>query len=223
MTVSGLRRNVLVLAGAAWLTVGFAAAQAHPDPSGDTIGVGLPQVDLLDLVADGRGSQLQLSLRLDSPAAAATAVGLVEIDTDRSIATGAVSRISFLCPAPVGLGVERTVDLFNRVGDRAPILDAADQPVGDVTVGFAGSVLWLAIPKAALGLEEGTIDVAAVVGPPGEATDCLPDGAVDRATVILGPGLATVEIPTLSVGSLAALALLLATAGALWLTGRLGR
>lgn len=173
-------RNMPSLAAVLFLaTAGTDAGQVHAgiatDPVGDTLGLGVNAPDVLAF-STSRDSTF-LVLRLDFAAPPGDLAGLFELDTDAEPTTGAISHVAFLCPEPVAIGVEYTVDLFNTVGTTAPVRDAQFAVVGHAATRKEGPSLFVEVPLHLIGgADTSALHAAAVVGTPEEASDCVPDG-----------------------------------------------
>ena len=164
---------------------GLATVQAATDPSGDTLGVAAPQLDLVAIDGYTTPPAIVLRLTLAAPIAAgdsgaANALqGLVEMDVDRSPATGGASQVGLICPQGTPIGVDYTVDLFHysSAAGTAPVLNAQAAIVGQAAVTFSGNQVTMYVPKSLVG-SPAAIDVATTVGTPGELTDCMPNADV---------------------------------------------
>ena len=158
------------------------AEQVFPDPEGDLIGLDEGAPDATALIATDLGDALLLKVELTHPDMAAELTGLVEIDTSAGIeapdpeAIGGLSRISLLCPKSTGLGVNRTLDLFARVGPDVPVRDSRDQVIGSALWEETGTGFSLTLDKNVMGLDTGLIGIAVIIGSPEEPGDCVPDG-----------------------------------------------
>lgn len=182
------------------------AAAAAPDPAGDTFGRGAVQVDLVETRATIGGGRLTIELLTLPVPAGERPTGLLELDLDDRATSGEPGLSTFLCPAMPVVGAEARVDLFAyRPGDgSAPLLDADEREIGRASVVFGAAAVEVTVPLEALPAPVAAPAFAAVVGPPGEATDC----AVDRV------GSSLHEIPTLGPAAMSLLALALAAAAA---------
>lgn len=182
-------------------------AGAVSDPTGDTLGITSPQLDAVGFAGASDGATL--ALRLDFASAPDGVAGLIELDTDQDPTTGAISRNAFLCADPVVLGVEHTVDLFGAdlAGETVPIRDASFAIVGQATLRSELRELVVEIPLDLID-DDGLVHASAIVGDPSGFGDCVPDGEflVTKQQHVL-------EIPTLSLLALLALALLFAVLG----------
>ncbi len=207
-TARARRTQLGVLLGVfAWSAVALAAT----DPPADTLGVQSPQLDLVRIDGYTTPPAIVLRLTLAGPIAAgdsgaANALqGLVEMDVDRSAASGSASQVGLICPQGIPIGVDYTVDLFHfsSASGTAPVRDAHAAIVGQAAVTFAGDQVTMAVPKSLVGAPA-AIDVAVAVGTPGELTDCMPNS--DILTVPLVSEAYSPEIPTLTPLGLVALA-----------------
>lgn len=208
-----MRGTLPTLACALLLAAAGAAAQdtapgTVADPAGDTLGLGAEAPDVLGFSAFHDGPVL--ALRLDFAVPPGELAGLIELDTDADPATGAISDIAFLCPDLVLLGVEYTVDLFNAGGGTAPVRDAAFVVVGQAATRIEGGSLLVDVPLDLIG-GAGAVRTAAVVGPPAEASDCVPNGNFLLAEIkqgrvtpipVLGPWWAALLVLLIAVRSL---------------------
>lgn len=196
--------------GLAVALVGDAARAAEvTDPVGDTLGIGPIQLDATLLAAHREPPSLRIRVELFGVGPTDPVVGLIEIDADGDPATGGPSFVGALCPDETGLGVDQRVSLFGSAGGQATLTDADWNPIGTVPVERRPGEIELVVPLPAAAAPR----LAAILGPEGEATDCVPNGgALTAAASVL-------EIPTLGLPGLAALLALLALAG-LWRLGR---
>lgn len=168
------------------------AEQVFPDPVDDLIGLDSDGPDATALIALDLGDALRLDIELANPEMAADLTGLIEIDTSQAIDSlkpedlGARSRLSLLCPKSTGLGVTRTIDLFARQGSEVPVRDSDDQVIGQALWEETGQGFAVTLDKQLIGFNTGTIDLAAIIGDPTAASDCIPDGGTfTRAEISL--------------------------------------
>lgn len=105
--------------------------------------------------------------------------GYLEIDTDENAATGTSVGYNAYCGA-TSMGMEYFVDFVN--GRTAPgggyniIVNSVFTPVGEATPYVSGNTLTLVIPLADLGGDDGSTDIAFLIGDAPGPTDCAPDG-----------------------------------------------
>ena len=190
------------------------------DPVGDTFGTGVPQLDLIEYGAET--DQVDLWIRLEfagpiSPADSGQAdalVGIVDLDSDQDPGTGIVPFSDVFCPLPTGAGMDFFVDLGSYTagtGTMDVIDSGAGVPSGTADATFEPTSLSIRIPLAALGGDDGFVDTSTVIGTIPEPTDCAPDGATLTSDIVGNEPI--VAIPTLQGWGLAALVVLLLSAG----------
>ncbi len=153
------------------------------DPTGDTFGGGALQLDIIQLSATTNGSQLMVSVSFAgsiSPGDSGNpdaVVGFIDLDTDQNTSTG-VSNVGLFCPAPPMIGADFYVFLFayDSATGMAELLDSTGALVGTVPVAFQSQSFGVDLPLSLLS-DDGTVDVATVLGTFQEPTDCAPNGA----------------------------------------------
>jgi hypothetical protein len=104
-------------------------------------------------------------------------VGVLELDVDRTAATGVMPAIDMFGPEPPsGMGADYTVDLWspmpNPDGSYSAII--TNNGGGDpctATVTYAETSLTITMPGSTIDLEDGVCDVAVVIGTIDEPTD----------------------------------------------------
>ncbi len=105
-------------------------------------------------------------------------IGLVELDIDQNINSGARGLLRFICNLPPILGVDYTVDLSLYDNGLAPIQDrfGLTNPFS-ATVTFDSPQVTIQIPLNDLRVT-GPIDLYAGFGSPGDFTDCAPNAGL---------------------------------------------
>ena len=169
------------------------------DPVGDTFGVGAEQLDLVQLSAEVVGSDFVVALGFHTAVAAPDSGqgnaldGYIDLDLDQDGTTGRVPWTDLLRAddGTTGMGNEAYVDLrpYDESGNVELIDDGDGSVLGRVPLVLGDTSARVLIPLDLLGGDR-SIDVAAVVGPPAEATDIAPnDGSVassdGESTVLL--------------------------------------
>ncbi|MFP3940343.1 MAG: hypothetical protein ACLF0P_08550 [Thermoanaerobaculia bacterium] len=168
MTVLHRRRSLLF----GLLLLSSASVQAAPDPAGDTVARNPGEPDAITITAQEGQEAVHLTLELAAPDPTLSAI--IELDTDASLETGDVSRVSLLCPDLTGLGVDRRIEV-PAAGSVAVVTGPGGAVIGNGSVTRAGAWLTVTVPKGALGGSVIGRPYAAVVGG-SEASDCLPNG-----------------------------------------------
>jgi hypothetical protein len=167
------------------------------DPTGDTFGVGSPQIDITRYNGDtGKvfGSVV-FTMSFAGPIAPASAfapnsvTGFIDIDTDRNPKTGATPFINqFGPPPPIKLGDEFFVDLGSEQfhPGLVDIVDAnTNIPTGQAPITFGPNNLSITVPLSLLGNVNPLqpFNFGIIVGTFNEATDRAPNGAEPAQTV----------------------------------------
>lgn len=149
-------------------------ARAATDPSGDTVSLQTGGPDALVLHGFADSDRMRFIMRL-ADAAPSPAV-MLELDRDSNIATGAVSRVSLLCPELTGLGVERRIEVA-AADSRVVVRDDAGAALGTSVGAVSRFDTWLIIDVATdlLGGSPVGASYAGLIGS-NEVSDCLPDG-----------------------------------------------
>ena len=172
---------------------GALARDSVVDPTGDTLGVGPDQIDVIDFSVDTVGEELVVLASFtatieppDSPENSALQ-GLIDFDVDQDAGTGLVPWADFLTGTDVtGMGSEYYLDLSSYRSDDSAIDVVFDDGsgLGGVSTGRApvaifGNLLQIEVPLALLGDDDGAVNSAAIFGPVDEFTDRVPnEGAV---------------------------------------------
>lgn len=157
---------------------------AVADPVADTFGADSPQLDLTQLAAQVVGSDFVVSLTFDGRIAApdsgaANALdGFIDLDLDQDGGTGDVpwTDLQRIDGGSTGMGNEAYVDLrsFDSLGNVELVNDASEQVIGRVPLLLGERTARILIPLDLLAGDR-SIDVAAVIGTPAEATDIAPN------------------------------------------------
>jgi hypothetical protein len=158
----------------------FTASGRGDDPSGDTIGAGPVQLDVVrfDALADDQTLELELafsaSIRPAGTGQPNDLYGFVSFDIDQNPASGVPSPSSAFCPAAVPLGVEFVLDLGSHSDGRMALINAISQQVaGLVDAVFEPTSVSVSIPNDLLAWsDDGIVDLDTVIGTLVEPTDC---------------------------------------------------
>lgn len=163
---------------------GFDLAKANAvDPAGDTFGVGPTQIDFSGLSAEVMGTNLQIGLDFHNMIEPPDGDGpnaidlLVDLDVDQNGSTGGQAWTDALSGVnTTGMGIEFYVDFLGYdAGDgTVSLIDDGELEVGRVPVVFTGNSISVSIPLTLLD-DEGSVNVAAVVGTQDEPTDKVPN------------------------------------------------
>ncbi len=166
------------------------------DPLGDTFGTGADRVDATSFSAETTATDVVIRLSFANPISAPDSgavdalTGFIDLDVDRSAATGSRPFVDFLSDFATGMGDEFHVSLISyaREDGMADLVDdSLDTVVGRVPVSLASNSLTITIPRSLLG-GAATIHAAAVVGTPAEATDTVPNGGFLASGEVSGGG-----------------------------------
>ena len=142
------------------------------DPAGDATG----SVDVTTVRGGSDGTELGLSLEFTEPSAADQAVGFVFFDTDQDESTGLPPEELIGSPEQ-DIGVDYFADLFAiHDPDPAVLIVSADfEIVAIVPATVGGGLVAFDVPLEALGEDDGSVDVAMVLGDFSQPTDLAPD------------------------------------------------
>ena len=174
------------------LAVSEAGKASAADPAGDTFGSGAARIDVTSFSAESTATELVLGLTFAGTVSAPDSgqpnalAGFIDLDVDRSGATGDRPFIDFLTDFETGMGDELHVALltYSSEDGKADLVgDALDATVTRIPVSFSADALEVRIPSTFLG--GGSVHAAAVVGTLAEATDAAPNGGFLSTT---GPG-----------------------------------
>ena len=121
---------------------------------------------------DGSGGVLQVEMEFATPIVPAEFIGFLWFDTDRNRNTGVPP--SFGIPGQ-DIGVEFELQFRNLPSGTGQLYRGDGGFIGDVPVQIGAQTLRFAIPLTSLDDDDGSMDVAGLVGMSGEPTDWFPD------------------------------------------------
>ncbi|MBA2489140.1 MAG: carboxypeptidase regulatory-like domain-containing protein, partial [Chloroflexi bacterium] len=142
------------------------------DPAGDATG----SVDVTTVRGGSDGTELGVSLEFTEPTATDEAVGFVFFDTDQDESTGLPPEDLFGSPEQ-DIGFDYFADLF-FIHDPDPvvlIVSADFELVAVVPAIIGGGLVAFDVPLEALGADDGSVDVAMILGDFNAPTDLAPD------------------------------------------------
>ena len=164
-------------------------ANSVTDPTGDTFETtasdGLVVPDIVQLGAEVENTDLVIQIDFAQPMVSNltggdnVVVGFVDIDVDQDSMTGYPSQVDGFRPdtGSTGTGVEYYVSLFvvDSLG-QVPVFDYMGEMIPDsITPVFSGTTLIMRVPLAALGGDDGSVNIATVLGTIPEPTDIAPN------------------------------------------------
>jgi len=144
------------------------------DPAGETFGTGSAQLDITSINATPSGSNITFFVFFAGPVAPPSAgapnsaVGFIDINTDRNVDTGDVPFINVFSPGPpVVLGQDSFVDPggeFLHPGSVDIFRTLPDTPVGTAPIMFTSTSSSATVPLPLLGNDDGPVSYGAVIG-----------------------------------------------------------
>jgi hypothetical protein len=156
------------------------------DPKGDaqnSLGAGPPLLDIETIHLSHADGLLSFSMSFFTPIAAPSTglpegvVGVIELDTDRNIATGAPPVQNGFSPpfASLSLGADYLVLLFSEAINPGfvDIVDSSFNPVGTVPISFTPTSFAGDIPLGMLGGDDGIMDFTTIIGTVPQPTDAI--------------------------------------------------
>jgi len=142
------------------------------DPAGDATG----SVDVTTVRGGSDSTELGMSLEFTEPSAADRMAGFVFFDTDQDASTGLPPEELSGSPEQ-DIGVDYFADLF-AIHEPEPvvlIVSAGFEIVAIVPASVGGGLVAFDVPLEAMGADDGSVDVAMVLGDFDSATDWAPD------------------------------------------------
>lgn len=157
------------------------------DPAGDTVGVPVPGLDIVNSpgftnVPGGYQLTVNFAGPISAPSAFApnSVAGFVDLDLDLNPLTGAAPFTSTLVPGPLNLGSEAFINLFDELSNPGfvGLYDANTfSLLGFLPISFAGNSFTLTLPGALIGNAPAFTFALVSVPLSGDGLDRAPNGA----------------------------------------------
>jgi hypothetical protein len=190
----------LILAGVGLsflLSASPAAADLITDPTGDTFGVGSPQLDIVSFSGERTSTAFVFKVNFLGPISPASAfapnsvVGFIDLDTDQNPATGATPFINiFGPPPPINLGDEFFIDIGSE-SFHPGLVDVVNAltniPTGQAPISFTSNGFTISVPFGLLPGANTSINFGVIVGTFNEPTDRAPNGSTPATTTVPEP------------------------------------